>query len=1015
MQKSDSREPDTVAPVAIVLGSGLGTLLQSDKVKIISEIAYADIPHFPVMKVVGHSGRLALCEIAGQRVVCCAGRSHSYSGYYMYQVTLIPRVLAAIGVKVLLVSNASGGIRHDMVTGCMMCVTDHMVLSAIDPLEDTYADPGLSGIFDSVALNGVDKKDDCVQEVEEVPWTVSYASLEPKQVQLAGLAAGKNKTDMYDPELIDIMFKFCDSLPVPCFKGTYGWTSGPSYETPSEVQWYREMGVSAVGMSTINEVLTAYQLGMAVFGMSVISNLGAGMQDVVLLHEDVTAVANDVGKYFIEAFVHLVGNLPERVLKEGNGRPSMLTPASCARLTEGLHAFSSPFRQFPPRFDIVKDIRRDLMDIQQKLATKMAGLLSVPGGTSSRASRRGSLGDAADVSGLEDSSRTGSGVLASAGMLSRQRSGHLAKHRAGGVPWSGLVLICPGEVGVVHDDNVYLLGAEGVADDLFAQAVAAPPLDLSPGARGAYMVMRSEVLILSLPLYGNLAPHEAWIVVSALEEASQILGIRMNVVEVCACVRAEKDQGQGDAKIECGKAFPIGGVVQMTAPPRSSRWSFPSEDGYPPCGTSTLVGGEGDVIVLQLSTPSPPTRAELKAAHRMGLSGATTSSLSFYHTCQQVGVPVGIFGVVVPQTSHLTACRVALDPALLTVTVKSTPTSEDLVEDDGMKDFVEGWRNYDDYDYEVKPGKARFRLNTGDEIDVCAIAVRTVLDVSAGSDLPSTNCLLVFDQEEIVRSSEQCRAGGLTSEELKVHLVKCGVIGTPGDVEVKALSGIHGVGCNDKDKEILAQLHLGSLVACLVSFKATGVSVYVLMVQPLSTIESAAPYRLRTRLARSLAVMGFDRVTMVASGSFVGTAEKEPSLFVVKDHINSSGRSPLMGEHVKAFGDRFFDLGAVYGHRDAAKGIADKAGIQYEEGVVCFPGVPLGSALFHKGLHHVTCDIASAIDGVCVPNAIVMHQTLSSKGKGGSVSVILDVTTSGTKCPSLEAIAVGLAAFAADA
>jgi purine-nucleoside phosphorylase len=215
--------------VGLVLGSGLSLLAQ--RVSQPDQLLYQDIPHFPHSTVVGHTGRLILGELGGVTVCLMQGRVHYYEGYSLAQVTFPIRVMQALGVNTLIVTNAAGGIRQDLQAGDLMAINDHLNL------------PGLSG---NNPLRGANDDD-----------------------------LGERFPDMsraYDPQLLQMLHAEAEQHGIPLKEGVYAMVGGPSFETPAEIRFLRLIGADAVGMSTVPEVIVARHAGMRVLGISLISN-----------------------------------------------------------------------------------------------------------------------------------------------------------------------------------------------------------------------------------------------------------------------------------------------------------------------------------------------------------------------------------------------------------------------------------------------------------------------------------------------------------------------------------------------------------------------------------------------------------------------------------------------------------------------------------------------------------------------------------------------------------------------
>jgi purine-nucleoside phosphorylase len=232
--------------VGIILGSGLGAFADSLSDKI--AIPYTELPHFPSSSVVGHAGRLVIGKLKDQVVVAMQGRVHYYEGYSAAQVAFPARVLCLLGIQGLVVTNAAGGINPNFGPGDLMAITDHINMANCNPLMGANID-----------------------------------SLGPRFPDMS---------TAYHPMLRERLLEAAKKTQVPLRAGVYAMCTGPSYETPAEVRMLRTIGADAVGMSTVPEVIAASHMGVAVAGISCITNLAAGIGDKPLSHEEVGEVAN---------------------------------------------------------------------------------------------------------------------------------------------------------------------------------------------------------------------------------------------------------------------------------------------------------------------------------------------------------------------------------------------------------------------------------------------------------------------------------------------------------------------------------------------------------------------------------------------------------------------------------------------------------------------------------------------------------------------------------------------------
>ncbi len=236
----------------MVLGSGLGAFV--NEIKIESKFAYDEIPHFVPTSVEGHSGNLILGSVDNVKIAVLQGRNHFYEGHNMDTVVFPTRVLAMLGIEVLVLTNSAGGLDPSMQPGDFMIIEDHINLMGTNPL------------------------------------------MGPNLKQLG--PRFPDMSEAYDKRLVESMSQLLNRKNIRYHKGVYCAVSGPTYETPSEVRYLRMIGGKAVGMSTVPESIAANHLGLRVFAISCITNMAAGMSDKKLSHQEVTDTAKKVEKEF---------------------------------------------------------------------------------------------------------------------------------------------------------------------------------------------------------------------------------------------------------------------------------------------------------------------------------------------------------------------------------------------------------------------------------------------------------------------------------------------------------------------------------------------------------------------------------------------------------------------------------------------------------------------------------------------------------------------------------------------
>jgi len=255
----DGRVPD----VAVVLGSGLGDF--ASHLADPTDIAYADIPHWPAARVIGHAGRLVVGTVGGRRVAALSGRAHFYEGHDMLTVTFATRAMGLLGVKVLILTNAAGGINTSFNQGALMAIDDHLNLMGTNPLVG--------------------------------PHDARFGQRFP------------DMTEVYSRRLRALADEAARARGIALEHGVYVGLHGPSYETPAEIRYLRTIGADAVGMSTVPEAIVARQMGIEVLGISCITNMAAGVLPAPLDHAEVMATASRVKGEFIGLLEGIVGGL----------------------------------------------------------------------------------------------------------------------------------------------------------------------------------------------------------------------------------------------------------------------------------------------------------------------------------------------------------------------------------------------------------------------------------------------------------------------------------------------------------------------------------------------------------------------------------------------------------------------------------------------------------------------------------------------------------------------------------
>ena len=258
------RENYSLRPsVGIVLGTGLGKF--TNEIKIEKEISYADIPHFPLSTVKGHSGKMIFGELSGKKIVALSGRFHVYEGYTAAETVFPVRVMKFLGIETLLLSNAAGSVNPAYAVGDLMIINDHISQFTPNPL---------------------------MGKNEE--------ELGPRFPDMS---------EPYNRKLIKMMKTIAAEKNIKVHEGVYVAVTGPTFETRAEYRMILHIGGDAVGMSTVQECIAAGHMGLPVFAMSVITDLGLGDAENIITHEEVLAAAAAAEPGFATLFCELISQL----------------------------------------------------------------------------------------------------------------------------------------------------------------------------------------------------------------------------------------------------------------------------------------------------------------------------------------------------------------------------------------------------------------------------------------------------------------------------------------------------------------------------------------------------------------------------------------------------------------------------------------------------------------------------------------------------------------------------------
>ena len=254
---------DFVPEIGLILGSGLGNLASRIENRI--EISYKDVPNFLVSTAPGHAGKFIFGTLSGKKLMCMAGRFHSYEGYSWEQLAIPVRVMKLCGIKKLILTNAAGAINPDYNIGDIVIIKDHIKLFGDSPMRGPNIEEFGERFFDC--------------------------------------------QDMYSKELRKIALDVAKDSELTFHEGVYFFFTGPNFETPAEIRAARMLGGDASGMSTVTEAITAAHCGIPVLGFSVMTNMAAGVSNVPLSANDVLETGDRIAPLFEQYMIDLLRRL----------------------------------------------------------------------------------------------------------------------------------------------------------------------------------------------------------------------------------------------------------------------------------------------------------------------------------------------------------------------------------------------------------------------------------------------------------------------------------------------------------------------------------------------------------------------------------------------------------------------------------------------------------------------------------------------------------------------------------
>ncbi len=263
----DKKKSIGVPKMAIVLGSGLGDFANDLEDSV--SIPYSKIPHFPQSTAVGHAGRLVVGKLGKLTIAAMQGRVHQYEGYNVKQAAFPIRVFGRLGLKVVILTNAAGGINASYGQGALVLMTDHINLQGANPLTGS----------------------------NEERFGPRFPDM----------------TNAYDPDFRTIALAEAKRLGIKLHEGVYAALAGPSYETPAEIRYLRTIGADLVGMSTVPEVIVARHMGVRVLAISCVTNMAAGLSGETINHEEVLEIGRRVRGTFLSLLTAVMPRIAEKL------------------------------------------------------------------------------------------------------------------------------------------------------------------------------------------------------------------------------------------------------------------------------------------------------------------------------------------------------------------------------------------------------------------------------------------------------------------------------------------------------------------------------------------------------------------------------------------------------------------------------------------------------------------------------------------------------------------------------
>lgn len=876
------------AEMAIVLGSGLMDFVDKfDQSPPLKSLAYGDVPFMPGTNVPGHSGRIYTGNLKTKngpsRVMCFAGRVHAYEGWNATEFNFIVRLAHSCGVKVLLLTNSAGGALAGMTEGSIMMIEDHIRFSGVNPLKDVSDD----------------------RRFGEKHCTSSFA---------------------YSKRIQTIVREAAAKLHMPVLSGTYCWTSGPSYETPSEVKAGQLLSVNslggAFGMSTVPEVLAAHNLGMEVFAVSLCTNLAAGLGDKELTHGDVKIVAETAGPRFqsllLETFANL-SVLPEEAKKV---LPTHFDAHSLPSLAAVPSQSLRPVVGWTPSVAQVYESIEKIARINTGAYNALSAAVLFLGGRQQSSVQAAFLASLSDVKtvplrDLSSAFATHSDMVSSYARTALFVIGSLPAPTGSNFGKRVIAVASPdgnglsGFTSAEHSWLVQVLSGLGIST-ILASGVGVDTRDRDrAGVRATVPPVAGQVVLVEDVLDRQIDP----LPLTAIPRDDLLKPVDSEQTPVF-------DQTISGA---LQRAFAAEHAGKKHAP---------------------LLARTGAYISFQ--GPMLPTEAELNmAVHAGAVATAGISNLSFVEVAKELGLRVGIVVRTVARVTDLPEVAAASTEehnlsSAIAHAMAHVLASEDAIEHIPRNTRIEAAR--------ASAGAVATASGYGPVSLVCH--QETFSHVRASADFLRAKLGSIRPKSLI---AVEGMLQGVFAEDF-TPVVEFPILDVPHFAQYLGIDSLQSGTCAPYDPRVL----MSSWSVRIGTLASSGASVMLLSnsVDRSGMVPMFHGLNYLIRCAKLLEDIGLTNVLLLTPLASCTNEVAAGSLVGVKDHINFTGLNPLFGENTAEFGPRFNDMSVVYKPSGLAAFTSQSAGSSLVSTItVQVPNPSLGSlseAALCRSMHGTT-------------------------------------------------------------